>query len=87
MLVYVYQSGASFPTGLKRIRLTGTNCSLDVNGGNAFNGVNVQVYRSNDSKAQAWAAHDYRNQYGGYAMCAPNGEGPYVWIYIVETVQ
>ena len=78
MLVYVYQSGASFPTGLKRIRLTGTNCSLDVNGGNAFNGVNVQVYRSNDSKAQAWAAHDYRNQYGGYAMCAPNGEGPYV---------
>lgn len=64
MLVYVYQSGASFPTGLKRIRLTGTNCSLDVNGGNAFNGVNVQVYRSNDSKAQAWAAHDYRNQIG-----------------------
>ena len=43
-----------------------------------INGVNVQVYRSNDSKAQAWAAHDYRNQYGGYAMCAPNGEGPYV---------
>lgn len=87
MLVYVYQSGASFSTGLKRIRLTGTNCSLDVNGGNALM---VSMFRFIDQMIQ-------KHRHGQRTIIAISMVDMQCvhqmvkvlmyWIYIVETVQ